>query len=163
MKAHFFSRISLITFLSLIFISGCSSIVPAIKVQEVKVPEKTISIEIVADEEVNPDLSGRPSPTVVRIYQLLNDDKFKDGDFFALYDSDKAVLSSDLISSEEILIKPGKRYNNTFSLHADTKFIGLLAAFQNTDNGGFKESVEVTPVYDRIGFVLKGNKVTLSE
>jgi len=143
--------------------AGCTSIMPAIKVQEVKAPEKTLSLKVSAGEQVNPDISGRPSPTVVRIYQLKNDDKFKESDFFVLYDNDKAVLSSDVVASEEVVLKPNSDFSKTLLLHSDTRFIAILAAFQSVDNSVTKKSIELGPLYDSVHFRLEENRVVLAQ
>ena len=46
------------------------------------------AMTLVATADTNPDGSGRPSPIVVRVYQLKTDGAFKGADFFALYDDE---------------------------------------------------------------------------
>ena len=66
---------------------GCSSPPP-------KPPQPVnVKLTLVASPDVNPDGQNRPSPIVVRIYQLKDDTGFKDADYFALYDKEAATLA----------------------------------------------------------------------
>src|SRR5271155_5434729 len=62
---------------------------------------QVVKLIVSASTDVNPDALGRPSPVVVRIYQLKDDAAFKDADFFALYDKEQPTLAASLISREE--------------------------------------------------------------
>ena len=57
-----------------------------------------------AASDVNPDATGRPSPIVVRVYQLRADAAFAAADFFALFDEEQQTLE-DVV--EPFLLKIG--------------------------------------------------------
>src|SRR5262245_37702072 len=67
------------------------------------------SMTLAASADTNPDSSGRPSPVVVRVYQLKTDAAFKGAEFFALYDDDQKVLGQELISRDEFVLGPSER------------------------------------------------------
>ena len=52
-------------------------------------------LTLAATADSNPDATGRPSPVVVRVYQLKTDVAFKGAEFFALFDDDMKVLGPD--------------------------------------------------------------------
>ena len=58
-------------------------------------PAKT-HLNVAAHGNVNPDDNGRPSPVVLRVYQLKDDAAFKDAEFFALFDKEQATLGASL-------------------------------------------------------------------
>jgi type VI secretion system protein VasD len=87
--------------------------------------------ELVASSDVNPDSSGRPSPVVLRVFQLRNDGEFAGADFFALYDKEKEVLGASLISREEYVLAPGEARKLELPVSADARFIGVIAAFRD--------------------------------
>lgn len=93
---------------------------------------------IAAQEDVNPDASGRPSPIVVRIYQLAQDSMFNNADFFALFDNDQQALGADLLAREEITLAPGERKEVEFAVAGNAKFVGALAAYRDIRNSQWR-------------------------
>src|SRR5262245_41026995 len=63
---------------------------------------------IKVDTRVNPDRGGRPSPIVVRIYELKSVAAFNGADFFSLYDKEQETLGSELIGREEYQLHPAE-------------------------------------------------------
>lgn len=94
-----------------------------------------------AVEAVNPDGQGRPSPLVIKIYQLKADDKFELADFFALFDNAEATLGADLLAVEDIMMSPGdlKPYEGAFD--PQTRFIGVVAAYRDINQAQWKSIV----------------------
>lgn len=86
-------------------------------------------IEVSAD--VNPDAEGRPSPLVVRLFQLRDGGEFTAADFFALYEKEKETLGASLISREEYVLAPGETRSLELPLDAEARFVGALAAFRD--------------------------------
>ncbi len=105
-------------------LAGCASAPP--KPQPVNV-----KLNIMVSADVNPDAQKRPSPIVVRIFQLKDDAAFKDADFFTLYDKEEATLAATLVSRIEYELAPGETRSIDYSLTPDTRFIGVIAAYRN--------------------------------
>jgi type VI secretion system protein VasD len=93
---------------------------------------------IAASADVNPDASGRPSPIVVRIYQLRTDAAFTSAEFFALYDEEQKVLGPELISRDEFMVGPTEKRTIDVSLSAETRFVGAVAAFRDIRNAQWR-------------------------
>ena len=51
------------------------------------------SMTVAANAEVNPDVNGRPSPIVVRVFQLRADAAFAGAEFFPLFDDEQPVFA----------------------------------------------------------------------
>jgi type VI secretion system protein VasD len=101
-------------------------------------PEKTAPkpylahVEITASADVNPDATSRPSPVVVRIYQLNQDSAFNGADFFALYDGAEKVLTAQLVGTpREVVVAPSERKTIDLEVLPEARFIGVLAAFRD--------------------------------
>ena len=96
-------------------------------------PAKPVETKAVlaAAADVNPDSTGRPSPIVVRIYQLRGDTEFNNADFFTLFEKDKETLGASLIARDEKTLFPGQRLEIDLPLSADTRFVGALAAYRD--------------------------------
>src|SRR5262245_55744080 len=60
------------------------------------------------DAAANPDQHGRPSPVVVRVYELKGVGAFNSSDFFSLFDKEAETLGSELIGREEYDLRPGE-------------------------------------------------------
>ena len=64
-------------------------------------PSTKLHFKVAAD--INPDIEGRPSPVIIRVYELASKTVFENQDFFALYDNPEAILRTDLLKKDELL------------------------------------------------------------
>lgn len=98
-----------------------------------------VKLTLRATSDVNPDGNGRPSPVVVRVYQLKTDVAFAGAEFFALYDDEKKALGADLIAkSDEFTLGPGDSNPAPIAVAPDAKFIGVIAAFRDYRNAQWR-------------------------
>ena len=84
-----------------------------------------------AGGDVNPDRNQRPSPVLVRVYQLRADAAFNDSRFEPLYDDDKKVLADAFVTRDEFTLAPGDKRVIDVVLADETRFIGVIAAFRD--------------------------------
>jgi type VI secretion system protein VasD len=96
------------------------------------------AMTIVAGKDANPDGGGRPSPVVVRIYQLKTDGAFSAADFDALYDDDQKTLGIELISRDEFVLAPAERRTLDVAVASETRFVGAIAAFRDIRNAQWR-------------------------
>lgn len=108
-----------------LLISACSS------VGKYVLPTHRFVGAVVVSPEVNPNSSGRPSPISVYFFQLKASDTFNSTDFFAIYNNPQKALSADFIDVGKITLAPGSRTEVSFPLDDNTKFIGVVAAYEN--------------------------------
>lgn len=100
-----------------------------------------LSVDILATSNLNPDVNSRPSPVVVRLYQLKTPGKFEAADFNSLYNNDAATLGSDLIKREEYILRPGELQQYKNEPGDEARYLGVVAAFRNIDSAGWKSQV----------------------
>ena len=93
---------------------------------------------LAASADTNPDSTGRPSPVVVRVYQLKTDAAFKGAEFFALFDDDQKLLGPELISRDEFVLAPSERRTIDVAVSDDTRFVGAVAAFRDIRNAEWR-------------------------
>src|SRR5687767_13746109 len=93
---------------------------------------------LTASADANPDASGRPSPVVVRVYQLRTDAAFNGAEFFALFDDDQKVLGAELISRDEFVLDAPDRRTIDVTVSGDTRFVGAVAAFRDIRNSQWR-------------------------
>jgi type VI secretion system protein VasD len=98
-------------------------------------------ITLAASADVNPDATGRPSPIVVRIYQLKSDAAFGGADYFPLFDDEQKVLGSDLITRREYVMAPAEQRVIELDIDLDARFVGVLAAFRDIRNAEWRALV----------------------
>jgi type VI secretion system protein VasD len=87
---------------------------------------------------VNPDGSGRPSPVVVRVYQLKTDGAFSAADFFPLFDDDQKALGPELVSRDEFILAPAEQKSVDLTLSGETRYVGAVAAFRDIRNAQWR-------------------------
>jgi len=96
------------------------------------------ALTIAASADTNPDATGRPSPVVVRVYQLKGDAAFSGAEFFPLFDDDQKVLGPELISREEYVLAPAEQRIVEVAVSDDARFVGAVAAFRDIRNSEWR-------------------------
>ncbi len=109
-------------------------------------PDPTIlELKLQAGKLLNPDIEGRASPLVVRIYQFEAIDKFNTSDFFAIYDNDVALLGKDIIFRKELELQPGTSQHLSLESKPEARYLAIFAAFRNLDTAQWKSSMKIVP------------------
>ncbi len=98
----------------------------------------TLKAQLVAASAINPDLGGRPSPVVVRIYALKASSAFENADFFSLYDNEQATLKTDLLARDELEMMPGGEKQISREFPPDVQYLGVVAAFRDIDQAQWR-------------------------
>jgi type VI secretion system protein VasD len=84
-----------------------------------------------ASNDVNPDINGRPSPVVLRVFQLRGAAEFTSAEFAALYSHEKEALGVNLVAIEEFELHPGENLEIRLPMVRDTRYLGAIAAFRD--------------------------------
>jgi type VI secretion system protein VasD len=91
-----------------------------------------------ASNDTNPDINGRPSPVVLRVFQLRGDSEFGRADFFALSLHEKDVLGASLIGVEEFELRPGEHLETRIPLSRDARYVGAIAEFRDINGAQWR-------------------------
>lgn len=105
----------------------------------------TVDLTIKAADDINPDAAGRPSPVVLRIYQLAAGTQFQAADFFQLFEKEAPTLGPQLVAREEVALTPGKTQKITIPLKPNAQTIGVAASFRDIDHAAWRAAVDVPP------------------
>jgi type VI secretion system protein VasD len=100
---------------------------------------------IQASAQVNPSTSKRPSPVLVRVYELKTAAAFSAADFMSLYQRDKTELGGDMLGKDEFVLAPGESRSFAKTLSPDTRFLGVLAAYRDVEHARWRSVVAVQP------------------
>jgi type VI secretion system protein VasD len=136
------------------FAQGCAKAPPAPQLpQAPALPPITIvapveatvraSMTLATSADSNPDATGRPSPIVIRVYQLRAEGAFTGADFFPLFDDSEKVLGPELVTRDEYVMAPGERRSIDVTFARDARFVGVLAAFRDVRNAQWRAVVAV--------------------
>ena len=104
-----------------------------------------VSGTIEATAQVNPSTSKRPSPLLVRVYELKSITAFNAADFMSLYQRDQTELATDMVAKEEFVLAPGETKTFSKTLALDTRFLGVVAAYRDVEHAKWRTSVAITP------------------
>ena len=114
--------------------TGCSSTAPK---------ATSVSGNVVAATDLNPSVTQRPSPLLLRIYELKSAAAFNQADFMALYQGDAAALGAEMVAREELTVQPGESRPLNKPLSADTRFIGVFAAYRDVNKARWRAVLPV--------------------
>lgn len=98
--------------------------------------QRRVAVRIHAGDVLNTDSAGRSLAVVIRLYQLRGTTQFTQATYsmFAAGTAEKPFTNSDVISSKEIVLTPGKKYEMLESLAPETTHIAVVALFRKPDS-----------------------------
>ncbi|WP_434608556.1 type VI secretion system lipoprotein TssJ [Pseudomonas sp. D2-30] len=117
-------------------LSGCATLSPFSTMTK-------LNVTLVASDELNPDVNGRPSPLVMRFFELKHPVAFENADFFSIYDRAWETLSPDLLASEELELRPGETVTLRFAMADSGRYVGVLAAYRDLPHTQWRYTLPV--------------------
>jgi type VI secretion system protein VasD len=106
-------------------------------------PPAVLTLTMVGSAEQNPDVSGKPAPVAVRIYQLTATAKFERGDVFALTEHEQQTLGQDDAGSQEFVLSPGETQTKTFELKSGVQAVGIVVLYRDIDKSQWRADAPV--------------------
>ena len=98
---------------------------------------KVLTVDVQAAANVNPDARGRPSPVVVRVYELKSAAPFETADFVSLYEKDQTLLGAEIVVRDEFVLSPGESKSIRRDA-GDSKFLAVMAAFRDLERARWR-------------------------
>lgn len=127
-----FRLVSLLAVLCLLMVpAGCS--------------KPRIELAVASQPNVNPDHSGRPSPIIVKMYELRGDLSFKQSDFQSLFHEPVQTLGADLVAADELLFVPGEARRVAYEPMPETRFVGIVGGFRQMERAQWRAIAPVDP------------------
>jgi type VI secretion system protein VasD len=78
-------------------------------------------------------MSALSVPTMVRVYQLRDSKAFEQLDYQSLLVDGDASLKADLLSSREVVVKPGTGALLNMPMEKEAKFVAVVGLFRMPD------------------------------
>ena len=118
----------------LVSISGCASKEP-----------KPVALKstLTAAADLNPNRNDTPQPVKVHIYQLKQDEAFRQAPFRTLISAPDQALGPDLLRHVETLIGPSESQPLDNQLEPETSFVGIVAEFTRIENASWRAIAEI--------------------
>jgi type VI secretion system protein VasD len=107
-------------------------------------PPTVVYVKLVATADVNAT-GGVGAPLLTRVYQLAGKSSFEGAEFFPLYKTDSAVLGTDLVKKDEVLLAPGTTKILTLSPTDQVQAVGVFAAYQSYATSTWRADADVPP------------------
>jgi type VI secretion system protein VasD len=147
-----------------LLLAGCSTLSPYSHLTK-------LDLRLTAGDHLNPDLNGRPSPIVVRLYELNHAVAFENADFFSLYERAKETLAPDMIAMEELELRPGETVELKVSVQRGSRYVGVVAAYRDlsqtvwrsTHHVAATETTEIKLTLDQSGIRLSQDALAEAE
>jgi type VI secretion system protein VasD len=129
---------------SALVLGGCSSSgAPPVQPAPSAVSIAPISVSFESSADTNPDPRGRPSPILLRFYELDAIGSFNSADFVGLFEREQATLGNALLARQELQLTPGQRTQSRISLKPGTRFIAVAAAFRDLERANWRAVLDV--------------------
>ncbi len=98
-----------------------------------------ITVKVIAEKNINPNLQGKPCPLVLQLYQMSDSDAFSTSDYINIYNDQQGTLKKDLLSERVIgIVYPGKTIEKTFDLKDGVSYVGVIADFSDSSDANAK-------------------------
>lgn len=138
---------------ALLTLAGCAAQGPAGPV--------ALTLRVNAESNQNPDPTGRGTPVAVRLYQLADTGRFDQADVFALLTHEQETLGSDLLGSEEFVVRPGTNQTIARTLANGTRFVGIAVLFRDLEHADWRATAPVRGAA-HLTLTISGLKATLA-
>jgi type VI secretion system protein VasD len=120
--------------------------------------ETTLEMTLAAGNQLNPNAQRRPSPVVVRVFDLKTPAGFDAATYEGLFERDRETLAADLVARDEFTLNPGEgKKVPERKLAAETKVLGVAVGFRELERAVWRATVPVKPnTKNRISVALDG-------
>jgi len=88
---------------------------------------------ISAADNINPDITGRATSVVVRVYQLSNKINFENASYQDLFLESGNSLGTEFIAVNEYLVDPGTSKELDVEISENTTYIGVVVGYRSVD------------------------------
>lgn len=124
-----------------------------------------LQVKLAAARHLNPDATNHSLPVQVRIYQLRDNNDFRQATFTELWQNDREALGSSLLSRREISLAPGAKTQLNLMRNPEATYIGAIAIFRKPQAGhwrGYKRIGRSMPLtHTQMQISLIGNRLRM--
>lgn len=96
---------------------------------------------LVGSSDINPDLHGRPSPVLVRVFVLKNTALFDSAEMISLFEHEREALAADLVDKEDVAVKPDESRALERTLAPEATALGFAVAYRDVHRAAWRVTV----------------------
>ena len=123
-----------------LFSAALTACAPAPEPEE---PETIVNVVFAATPDLNPDVDGRPSPAVVRVFALNSEDAFRTASYFELRDDAEAALGDTFVNERDLLINPGVSLERRIVFPNEARVLGVMVDYQNIETAVWRAFISI--------------------
>jgi type VI secretion system protein VasD len=106
-------------------------------------PPTVVKLTITSRADANATEDGQGAPTIVRVYQLASAAGFEKAEFYALLNTDVAILGQDLVKRDEYLLAPNTTKEATLTIPDRVQALGVFAAYREFQSRNWRITTPV--------------------
>jgi type VI secretion system protein VasD len=107
---------------------------------------QVVTLNIYANDNINPNEHGNPRPVVVRLYQLKNDVRMENATYDEILLKDKDTLGEDLAKMDEVEVFPNDLVQVKFERIKDASVLAGVALFHGPKGTSWKTYYAFPPI-----------------
>lgn len=120
-----------------------------------------IDLSLRANKNINTNIYNKSSPVAIMVYQLKSTKRFKKETLDNL--TNPNFNCDEIISQNEIELRPNQSIKSQIKLSKLTKYIGLVAEFRHPDAKYWKEIIDLNiEIPNEIEIIIKNNKMLIN-
>lgn len=108
-------------------------------------PPTVVNLTLATTADANPTVDNQGAPLALRVYQLAAAANFNAAEFFPLYNTDAAVLKTDLVSRQDFLLAPGQSKSLNFKPEPTAKTVAVFAAYRDFQHAVWRAAADLEP------------------
>lgn len=140
-------NLSILTPLFLIALTACAIMAPKQTPQIVpkETPQTATQLNLIATDNLNPNIAGAPSPIVLILYELTEPALFEEADFNLLFYGDSKALGEEVLARQEFRLAPGEIIRTFRVLDPNTTNLGFVAGYRQIEQKRWRLLTGVRP------------------
>lgn len=92
---------------------------------------KQMNVDLKSRTAVNADAQGHSLSTVIRFYQLKDENTFAQLNYSQLQSDDLTLLKTDLLATKDVVLRPDASASIAEPMNSDAQFVGVVAFFRD--------------------------------
>jgi type VI secretion system VasD/TssJ family lipoprotein len=120
---------------------------------------RTLNIEFLCSEDCN-----NRNAVVIKIYQLKNDDRFRNANFQSFVMNPEGYLADDLIpnSKYERTMIPGESFQlRDVEIKSEAVYLGIMGDFHSPSQDGWQQIIDLAEDLENIAVIISENFLSI--
>lgn len=113
---------------ALIFLAACSTLSP-----KKSDSEGILDVYVFADDDINKNVLGEPSPVKLSILQLISEVEFNQMNELSSSGTYKTHLGSSVLEETNIMVRPGQKLDFKLPMNDRADYLGVVVALRDVE------------------------------